>query len=199
MGAGTAGSSGRLEAARLLRAESRHPDADRRVAEIVRKQRSTAALASTSWLLRATSGDVVEGRRAVAIVAKRSPGRGARDDSSWAIAAARSTNVAAVKDPRSYVGTRLGDRNPSALLLSRWRGALRCVRRLGSAASGCRNRTNLAVGQHWRTSLPSRTSASGRRRSSRSVSPSLRVSSNSTAAQRLQNRRGRSGELAPAS
>ena len=52
------------------------------------------------------------------------------------------------------------------------------VCRFGSAASGCRNRTNLAVGLHRRTALPSTTSASGRRRSSQSISPELRVSSN---------------------
>ena len=79
--------------------------------------------------------------------------------------------------PRSCVGTRLGNHDRSAALRLPRRGALRYVRRFGSAASGCRNRTNLAVGQHRRTALPSTTSASGRRRSSRSISPELRVSS----------------------
>jgi hypothetical protein len=37
------------------------------------RQRSTAALASTSWLLRSTSGDVVDSERVIAIVAKRKP------------------------------------------------------------------------------------------------------------------------------
>jgi hypothetical protein len=43
------------------------------------------------------------------------------------------------------------------------RGALRYVRRFGSAACGCRNRTNLAVGLQRPTALPSTTSASGQR------------------------------------
>jgi hypothetical protein len=55
--------------------------------------------------------------------------------------------------------------------------ALRYVRRFGSAASGCRNRTDPAVGLRRRTALPSTTSASARRRSSRFISPQLRVSS----------------------
>ena len=81
------------------------------------------------------------------------------------------------RGPRSCVGTRLGNHDRSAALRLPRRGALRYVRRSGSAASGCRNRTNLAAGQHRRTALPSTTSASGRRRSSRSISPELRVSS----------------------
>ncbi len=44
------------------------------------RQRSTAASASTSWLLRSTSGDGVDSERVIAIVAKRSRARrGPRD------------------------------------------------------------------------------------------------------------------------
>ena len=71
----------------------------------------------------------------------------------------------------SCVGTRLAPAIGAPLFVSRGEGALRYVRRFGSAASGCRNRTNLAVGLRRRTALPSMTSASGRRRSSRSISP----------------------------
>ena len=71
----------------------------------------------------------------------------------------------------------VGNQDRSAALRLPRRGALRYVRRFGSAASGCRNRTNLAVGLHRRTALPSTTSASGRRRSSRFISPELRASS----------------------
>jgi hypothetical protein len=78
--------------------------------------------------------------------------------------------------PRSCVGTRLATTIGAPLFVSRGE-ALRYVRRFASAASGCRNRTNLAVGLHRRTALPSTTSASGRRRSSRFISPQLRVSS----------------------
>jgi hypothetical protein len=70
----------------------------------------------------------------------------------------------------------VGNHNRSAALRLSRRGAPRYVRRFGSAASGCRNRTSLAVGLHRRTALPSTTCASGRRRSSRSISPRLRVS-----------------------
>jgi len=71
----------------------------------------------------------------------------------------------------------VGNQDRSAALRLPRRGALRYVRRFGSAASGCRNRTNLAVGLHRRTALPSTTSASERRRSSRFISPQLRASS----------------------
>jgi hypothetical protein len=48
------------------------------VAACVReRQRSTAALASTSWLLRSLSGDGVDGERVIATVAKRSSDDGA--------------------------------------------------------------------------------------------------------------------------
>ena len=47
-----------------------------RVAAFVgERQRSTAALASTSWLLRSLSGDGVDGDRVIAIVALRSLAR----------------------------------------------------------------------------------------------------------------------------
>jgi len=75
------------------------------------------------------------------------------------------------RGPRSCVGTRSGnrDRSASVPLVAANRSAVSPPARV--AASGCRNRTNLAVGRHRQTSLPNTTSASGRRRSSRSVSP----------------------------
>jgi hypothetical protein len=48
--------------------------------------------------------------------------------------------------PRSCIGTRLGNHDRSAALRLPRRGALRYVRRFGSAACDCRNRANLAVG-----------------------------------------------------
>jgi hypothetical protein len=75
--------------------------------------------------------------------------------------------------PRSCVGTRLATTIGAPLFVSRGE-ALRYVRRFGSAASDCRNRTNPSAGLHRRTALPSTTSASGRRRSSRFISPQLR-------------------------
>jgi hypothetical protein len=53
------------------------------VAACVReRQRSTAALASTSWLLRSLSGDGVDGERVIATVAKRKPGSSVSGDQS---------------------------------------------------------------------------------------------------------------------
>jgi Tetratricopeptide repeat len=68
------------------------------------------------------------------------------------------------------VGTRSGnrDRSSSVPLVAARRFAVSRPARV--AASGCRNRTNPAVGRHRRTSLPN-TSASARTRSSRSVAP----------------------------
>jgi hypothetical protein len=77
--------------------------------------------------------------------------------------------------PRSCIGTRLATAIGAPLFVSR--GETLPYVRFGSAASGCRNRTNPAVGLHRRTALPSTTSASGRRRSSRFISPQLRASS----------------------
>jgi hypothetical protein len=61
-------------------------------------------------------------------------------------------------------------------ILSSWRR---------SSLGARRNRTKSAVGQHQRPAMPSTTSASGRRRSSRSVTPELRVSSSPTLTSRL--------------
>ena len=111
--------------------------------------------------------------RAEAVVAR--PGRARLDVGGSSSQADRPRGG---QRPRSCVGMRLGNRSGGLRLAAARRLAV-CPP-LGQPPPVVGNRTNLAVGQHRPTSLPSTTSASRRRRSSRAVSPELPVSSNAT-------------------